>query len=473
LVKKRLYLGIDYYENELYITWEGHEFPSIAIIGPSGSRKSLFLVRGIIEQLLDDDWTVGYITIKPDFLGITQPNTRLEDIHELAMFHFWWFSRQGWRTKGVPKDRITVYISPFDERPVEEYERELGLNVEKFRIPIPHIHLEALQEFYGGSSATGAQYFKETREAWEKARHTIRDPDKLIGFLSRKLIPDITRETAKNVIKSLEDRLDEKKDEFIEWFRTEIDKLEIEESISRRLADKLREILDRAEESRTKTPAVIRELVGEIRGRLIMSMIPDEWARRLIGRLEQWIKDGKLVMENVLEEKMREYGQLLILYFPESELTSTDVGVFTVFINAFTDIAERNNRKNPRHRYALIVDDIGSWSRGNDKARSRIALEHLLLRKGRGSGVMRIYIGQKPGDFTGVMKDTQTEMAFDYKIATTKNSLKTYSGNVTRSGVTCYLYTPSSFYDWKGDKIYRGKPIVFAVKPPLSSYERI
>ena len=271
----------------------------------------------------------------------------------------------------------------------------------------------------------------------------------------------------------MEDRLDEKKDEFIEWFRTEIDKLEIEESISRRLADKLREILDRAEESRTKTPAVIRELVGEIRGRLIMSMIPDEWARRLIGRLEQWIKDGKLVMENVLEEKMREYGQLLILYFPESELTSTDVGVFTVFINAFTDIAERNNRKNPRHRYALIVDDIGSWSRGNDKARSRIALEHLLLRKGRGSGVMRIYIGQKPGDFTGVMKDTQTEMAFDYKIATTKNSLKTYSGNVTRSGVTCYLYTPSSFYDWKGDKIYRGKPIVFAVKPPLSSYERI
>jgi len=301
------------------------------------------------------------------------------------------------------------------------------------------------------------------------ARHTIRNPSKLIGFLSQRLIPDITRETAKNVIKSLEDKLGADKNEFVEWFRTEIDKLEIEESISGRLADKLR----RAEKSRVKTPAVIRELVGEIRGRLVMSMIPDEWARRLIGRLDQWIKDGKLVMENILEEKMSKYGQLLILYFPESELTSTDVGVFTVFINAFTDIAEKNNRRNPRHRYAIIVDDIGSWSRGQDRARSRITLEHLLLRKGRGSGIMRVYIGQKPGDFTGVMKDTQTEMAFDYKITTTKNQLKTYSGNITSSGITCYLYTPSSFYDWKGDKIYRGKPIVFAAKPPLSSYERV
>jgi len=473
MVKKRLYLGMDYYENELYITWEGHEFPSMAIIGPSGSRKSLFLIRGMIEQLLDDNWTIGYIVIKPDFLGITKPNTRLEDIHELGMFHFYWFTRQGWKTRGVPKDRITVYISPFDERPVEEYEEEMDLKVEKFRIPIPYVHLEALQEFYGGRSASGAQYFKETREVWEKARHTIRNPSKLIGFLSQRLIPDITRETAKNVIKSLEDKLDADKNEFAEWFRTEIDKLEIEESISGRLANKLREILNRAEKSRVKTPAVIRELVGEIRGRLVMSMIPDEWARRLIGRLDQWIKDGKLVMENILEEKMSKYGQLLILYFPESELTSTDVGVFTVFINAFTDIAEKNNRRNPRHRYAIIVDDIGSWSRGQDRARSRITLEHLLLRKGRGSGIMRVYIGQKPGDFTGVMKDTQTEMAFDYKITTTKNQLKTYSGNITSSGITCYLYTPSSFYDWKGDKIYRGKPIVFAAKPPLSSYERV
>ena len=473
MTRKRLYLGIDYYENELYISWEGHEYPSIAIIGPSGSRKSLFLTRGIIEQLLDDGWTIGYIVIKPDFLGITEPNTRLEDLHELGMFHYWWFSRQGCETRGVPKEKITVYISPFDERPVEEYEEELGLRVEKFKIPIPYIHLEALQEFYGGRSAGGAQYFKETREVWEKARHTIRDTGKLISFLSQRLIPDITRETAKNVIRELEDKLDADKNEFIEWFRTEIDKLEIEEAISGRLARKLREILRRAEKSRVKTPAVIRELVGEIRGRLVMSLIPDEWARRLIGRLEQWIKDGKLVMENVLEEKMKEYGRLLILYFPESELTSTDVGVFTVFINAFTDIAEKNNRMNPRHKYAIIVDDIGSWSRGEARARSRIALEHLLLRKGRGSGIMRIYIGQKIGDFTGVMKDTQTEMAFDYKIATTKNPLRTCFGNVTYSGITCYLYTPSSFYDWKGDKIYRGKPIVFAAKPPLSSYERV
>jgi len=473
MVKKRLYLGMDYYENELYITWESHEFPSMAIIGPSGSRKSLFLTRGIMEQLLDGNWTVGYIVIKPDFLGITKPNTRFEDLHELKMFHFWWFSRQGWKTRGIPKDRVTVYVSPFDERPVKDYEEDLDLPVEKFKIPIPYVHLEALQEFYGGRSARGAQYFKETREVWEKARHSIRDPKKLIGFLSQRLIPDITKETAKNVIKSLENKLDVDKNEFTDWFRMEIDKLEIEESISNKLANRLREVLNRADETKIKTPTVVRELVGEIRSRLIMSMIPDEWARRLIARLEQWIKDRKLVMENILEEKMSKYGQLLILYFPESELTSTDVGVFTVFVNAFTDIAEKNNRKNPRHRYALIVDDVGSWSRGEDRSRSRIVLEHQLLRKGRGSGVMRIYIGQKPGDFTGVMKDTQTEMAFDYKITTTKNRLRTYSGNITNSGITCYLYTPSSFYEWKSDKIYRGKPIVFAAKPPLSSYERI
>jgi len=473
MVKKSLYLGVDYYENECTITWDGHEFPSIAIIGASGSRKSLFLARSIIEQLLDDRWTIAYIVIKPDFLGITEPNMRPEDLHELAMFHFWWFAKQGAKTRGVPRENITVYISPFDEKPIELYEEELGLKVEKFRIPIPHVHLEALQEFYGGRSSGEAQYFKEMKEVWEKARYTINDPERLIKFLSEKLIPDITRDTARELMKKMEDMLDAEKNDFIEWFSKEIDKLEIEEAISGRFAKKLRSILNTAEKIPVKTPALIRELIGEIQSRLITSLIPDEWARRLIARLEQWIKDGKLVMENVLEEKMRKYSQLLILYFPESEITSTDVGVFTVFINAFTDLAAKFNRENPRHRYAIIVDDIGSWSRGPERNRSRIALEHLLLRKGRGSGIMRIYIGQKPGDFTGVMKDTQSEMAFDYKIATTKNPLKTFSGNVTLSGPTCYLYTPRSFYDWKSDKIYRGKPIVFAAKPPLSSYERV
>jgi hypothetical protein len=135
------------------------------------SWKSLSAGRAFMETLLADGWTCIYITITADWMGIQFPNKNPLDIETLRYFHSHWFLQEaGWRTHGVPKDRITLMVSPFWRGNVKELEEQYGLTTCRCRIPMWNVMIEAMADFYGAGSMTDAGYFKDIRELWEDLR---------------------------------------------------------------------------------------------------------------------------------------------------------------------------------------------------------------------------------------------------------------------------------------------------------------
>jgi len=166
------YLGLGLDGSPVYLVFD--HYPSVWVVGPSGSFKSMGVCRTFIENLVASGWHVIYVVIKPDFMGLWRGNWRRDDLMDLKVVHRdWFFYECGWRTWGIPLGRISVLVSPFCGKRLRVLAREVGLperNVLKWPIPISEIPLEALLEFYGGKTTEYAAYFKDLREVWEDVR---------------------------------------------------------------------------------------------------------------------------------------------------------------------------------------------------------------------------------------------------------------------------------------------------------------
>lgn len=166
-----IYLGCSLTERPIYLQIHEGWFPSLLVMGPPGSWKSLSVVRALLETLLADGWTCIYVTVTADWMGIQYPNTNQLDLETLKEFHAeWYLSEAGWQPHGVNKNRITLLLSPFWRGNVKEYEDLYGITTKRWQIPIWNVMLEAVQDFYGAESMVDTGYFKEIRELWEDLR---------------------------------------------------------------------------------------------------------------------------------------------------------------------------------------------------------------------------------------------------------------------------------------------------------------
>ena len=142
----------------------------------------------------------------------------------------------------------------------------------------------------------------------------------------------------------------------------------------------------------------------------------------LLGAIRRWAERGIFTSENPLREALSKPGTLCILLIPEPEPRSEDVALASVFLNAFLDAATMIRLKHmagegeglPKGLF-LIVDDAGILTQHaipEARALIKAILEHILLRKGRGLEILRMYIGQEEADFVG------DKTSYDYTLRT-------------------------------------------------------
>lgn len=204
----QIYLGCSVKENPIYLQFYEAWFPSLLVVGPPGSWKSLSISRSIIETLMGDGWTCIYVTITADWMGIQHPNSNPLDIETLKEFHSdWYLHEAGWHTIGINPKRITLLLSPFWRGNLKDVEAIYGLKTLRWRIPVWNVMLEAVQDFYGAETMLDSGYFKELREAWEDLRSTKTSAEEFLDALMEKVeaLPSPSKEWGLKFVNKIKD----------------------------------------------------------------------------------------------------------------------------------------------------------------------------------------------------------------------------------------------------------------------------
>lgn len=195
-----------------------------------------------------------------------------------------------------------------------------------------------------------------------------------------------------------------------------------------------------------------------------------EWAVKFAEKIKQWFEirpDPILTDTNMLEDILSKKGKLVLLYFPQEEITAIESATLATFLYTVMDVCGKNYLKR-KIKYCIIVDDYGTW---HHHPRSKQATEALIQRKGRKMGLLRALIAQTEDDLKGstIFDSVHTrEPTFDFRIDATINNAE-IEGMQCLRGSVMFLHLRKHIHTRQGMKTYR--PILFVSRPPLSAYQ--
>lgn len=193
-----------------------------------------------------------------------------------------------------------------------------------------------------------------------------------------------------------------------------------------------------------------------------------EWGVKFATKISEWFEmkpDPILTDENMLEPLLSREGRLLLLYFPQEEITAIESATLATFIYTLMDICGKVYRQKGI-KFCIIVDDVGIWSHHK---RSLQAFEALIQRKGRKMGMLRALIAQTDDDLSGsTIADSSRTPTFDFRIDATINNVEIGGFECPRGGAM-FLHLRKRLYTRHGPKSYR--PLLFVSRPPLTAYQ--
>jgi hypothetical protein len=194
-----------------------------------------------------------------------------------------------------------------------------------------------------------------------------------------------------------------------------------------------------------------------------------QWAELFAFKIDEWFNmkdDPILTTENILENLLRKKGHLIIFYLPQEEIGNIECATLATFIHTVMDTTARIHREQGNN-YFFCIDDVGTYKHS---PRMTQALESLVQRKGRKCALFRALIGQTDEDLkpAGTIYETKTNPIFDFRIETTTSPAE-IDGETVKRGTTAFLYLRKETFTRHGPVKY--KPILFSIRPPLSSYQ--